>query len=369
MSSKKAKKHSFVRGMFSYAIIFILVSAVVLTVFWGFLSCYELSRPEIALEQYEETLNSQEHIDALASLYLDSSDFPEDEIEDMRAAILKCASDGISLRKNISESDDEHETYMLICGKNTIGSMELAKGDELAFGFSRWKFGGETADFSFIEKSSVSVTVPEDASLYDGDTLLDESFITESGIEYPAYEKYYDDKDYDFDLPYLVTYTLDYWEIEPELKCIASDGEELDLSTDLTDVAPKLMDDDTHNEIEEFADNFIQKYYKFSASARGSAEENFDELSPYIDPASTLMERLSETIEFMDSYAQNRGGSLNDIRVNAVMPLDDGSYFCDVSYEANVKGLHGESTDVTTSMRLIIIESGNSYLVTELTNY
>lgn len=352
--AKKTKrfKHGFLLGMIIYAVVFLIAAFFGLRYFWNFIAAFEESRPLNTINAYMDQLT----VDHICDTQTEILKLAEDELvseETCRQLMREALKDEITYAKKTSESTDTKTVYVLRSGSRIIGSVTMTATEIDEYNFARWKISEETFDLSFVlAESSYSVTVPENFQVYVNGELLDESYITESGIKYSAVERLYKD----YDLPTMVTYKATV----PLGECVGvvkdADGNEIviDENTDYN-VFLENCTDAEKTELKTFADAFVDSYVLFTGNSNDKAKANYQALMEYVVSGSDLASRMKMALDGL-SYAQSKGDEVVSLTINRAISLGDGRYVCDVTYEVDTTGRNGV-VRTTTNVQIIVVRT------------
>lgn len=353
----------FIKGMILYAVIFLVLGGIGLTVFWNFIDAYEQSRPVNAVKNYMTSL-TKEHMCESSEELLSQLDENIQSREEACQVIQNSVSDDLSYAKKAGESTSERQVYVIRDGSQIIGQITIAPGDEETFGFRVWSVIEESYDFSFLMGEPVSVTVPSDFPVSVNGFALDETYITKSDIPYEALEAFYDD----FHLPTLVTYTFGSFMGELAEDVIDREGKVIQI-TEETSYSMLLPGCDVSQttQLEYFVNEFIDAYVTFTGSSNGTVNRNYANLRKFLIQDSDLAYRLYTAIDGLD-YAQSRGDSIQQILINQIADVGNARYYCDLTYIVETIGREG-AVQTTNNLKLIILETDDGLKVEAMTRY
>ena len=182
-------RKGFVIGMILYAVIFLALVGVGLNYFWDFIDAYEQSRPINTVKAYVNQL-SKEEISQASDALLDQLDENIRTREESIQFICDSMAEAISYAKKSSESTETRQVYVLRSGKQVVGGFTITAGDADKFGFQRWVVTEQNFDFSHLMGQKISITVPSEYIVSINGNVLDERYMTESGIQYDAIEEF-----------------------------------------------------------------------------------------------------------------------------------------------------------------------------------
>ena len=350
-------------GMVIYAVVFLAILAVGLGIFWNFIEAYELSRPANAVNAYVEQLTGEAVCEGSAAL-LEQLDGNIQSREEACQVIRDLTAEGFAYAKKSTESTADRQVYVLRCGSQVVGQFAITAGEPDKYGFRVWSVTEETFDVSFLLASPVSVTVPSDFQVSVNGNLLDNGYITETGIRYGALEEFYDE----FDLPTMVTYTAGSCLGTLTMDVTDRDGAPVEITEEMdrNDLLPSCGAEKL-TELDTFTREFLDRYVTFTGSANHTAALNYVSLRQYLVKDSALAKRLYTAIDGLN-YAQSNGDVIRDIAMNRYADLGDGRYLCDVTYVVETLGRKG-AVQTDNHLKLIILETDSGLKVEAMTRY
>lgn len=356
-------RKGFVIGMVIYALVFLALVGFGLNYFWDYIDAYEQSRPINTVKEYVAQLTAEDMCEGSEAL-LAQLDTHIRSREESCQMITDSVSAAISYAKKSSESTDTKQVYVLRSGKQIIGGFTISAGDPDRYGFQRWSVTETHFDFSHLMGEAVSVTVPSEFTVSINGNVLDETYITESGILYDAVEEFYDD----YELPTLVTYAADSFLGTLTLDVTDTEGNPVEITgeTDLNQFLPGCSEQQI-TELDTFVNGFLGRYVTFTGSANDAASANYVRLKAYLVEDGELAKRLYTAIDGLN-YAQSRGDTIQEITVHRYVDIGDGRYMCDVTYIVETIGTKG-AVDTTNNLKLIILNTSDGLKVEAMTRY
>lgn len=357
-----AKRKRFALGMAVYALIFLLLTAGGLWVFWQFLEAYELSRPRTAVNDYLEEL-TEDRIHTGAESLLASLDGNLQTEDQAFRVILDALSEPITAVKS-GKSTSDRAVYVLRSGSQTIGSAAFVPGEADDFGFTPWVFAEETFDFSWLLGPEISVTVPAEFPVSFNGNLLEDTYITQRDIPYPVLSDFAGE----FAMPTMVTYTASRYLGKLEFAVTNTDGVPIYLQpdTDMDQFVPRPSEENTAR-VDTLARDFLRRYIVFCSNANAEQDENFGWLNQLLVPGSGLSRRLSTAVDGLQ-YAQSISDRIEYLNIHGIYQMEEGRYLCDMSY-----GLlsYGQKGPVQTdhNMKLVLLQTAWGLRVEAMTRY
>lgn len=359
--AKTEKRSRFWLAAVVYAVVFLGLTAVGLTFFWDFIESYELSRPKHAADAYVAQLTVEDLCEASEQLF--SGIDPKLQTHADCCRILEEAvTEPITCAKQASRSDEHSQRYVLRSGKQVIGSFTMEPAQKDRFGFTPWELTGLEADFSYLLGAPLSITVPEDAVVRANAVVLDDSYITRSGIEYPLLAEFYAD----YDLPTMVTYSVENY--LGELSLVAEDrqGKSLQQEEDPTAFLERCTEKEAA-ELTPFVTEFLGRYITFCSSSNKAVTRNFSKLSEYLVPDGELVQRLWSAVEGL-RFAQSLKDTVTAFSAEHLIRLGEGWYLCDISYTLETVSRSG-TVQTTNRMKVIVVETTGGLRVEAMTSY
>lgn len=356
MTEQKRRRSRFLPGFLLYLLFLGLLLGALLFVFRDFLRVYEVTRPERALEQLQSdfaahrfgegcreavsalglTLQSEEEAMTAVSALLEDADFVED----------------------VTLSGEAQRVCRIVADGVTCGHLTLRQQEAMAYGLAPWAAGELRYDFS-PWLYSLSVTVPEGYSVYCGDTALDQSFVTESGVRYGALGACYDDLE---GLPTMLRYEA--WPLlgEASLRVFDASGRELSPEEQNEDYYLDNCSAERKEQMQAFADLFVRSYVNFTAY-----RADYHQLSALLAPGSAAAKRLEQAVG-EQWWSGSSTCELLSNRVRHCVDLGDGRLLLDLSYETETTNAVGPVT-ATYSMRLVLIKQDGALQAVHIFNY
>lgn len=360
---KKRSSHGFVIGMIVYAVVFLLVAAIGLSVFWKFIEAYERSRPKTTMDQYVATLRADSVCEGSSDLIATVDAAIQGE-EDCFQQIRDEIQEPVTYAKKSKESTSERQVYALYCGKQLIGETAITAGGEDKFGFAQWSVAETTFDMSYLLGEAISVTVPETFQVAANGFVLDDSYITEDGLHFAALEDFYDD----YELITMVTYTVEDYlgEISLEIKDAEGNPVEITSDTDMDTFIPVCTEAEQDN-VSALAEAFLTRYVAFTGAANRAPHASYAQLQQYMVPGCALAQRLRTALDGLQ-YAQSHGDKITNIAYHHVYQLGEGRYLCDATYTLETIGKKG-MVETQNNVKLMILETDSGLKVEAMTRY
>lgn len=353
----------FIIGIVIYAVVFLALAAVGLKVFWDFIEAYEISRPVNTVNAFMDSLSVEQLCEGSDELYasvdqnIQSREQFDQVIRDMVTESLTCA-------KKSKESTEDRQVYAIRAGKQVVGEFAIAAGKPDKFGFRVWELADSSFDLSYLMGQSVSITVPSEYQVSVNGNVLDETYITKTGIEYSALDGFYDD----YDLPVMVTYTADNFLGEADMVAADSEGNVVQITaeTDMNTLLPQCSSAETAK-VEEFAKEFIRLWVIFSGSANDSVTYNYHMVKKMLSSDGELAYRLYTALEGL-TYAQSNSDTIQGLTINRIVPLEGEKYVCDVTYVVRTVGRQGP-VDTTSNMKMMLITEAGALKLQSMERY
>ena len=357
------RKSRFALGMLIYALVFLLLTAVGLGVFWQFMESYELSRPLTAVNAYLDGL-TMEQIRTCVEPQLASLDGNIQNPDQAFAVIEEVIGEDITAAKSSKKSSAEKMVYMLRSGPRTIGSVAIIPGGEERFGFTPWQLAEESFDFSWLLSEPISITVPAEFTVSLNGNPLDERYVTETGIPYPVLADFHGE----FEMPTMVTYRAENFLGDLAFAVTDASGSPVEITaeTDMDSFIPRGSPEETAD-AEELLRKFLVRYTVYSSSANRDAPGNYAWLNQLLVPRGELSKRLMTALDGLQ-YVQSMGDEIVSTDIHGIYKLSEERYMCDVSYVLRTKGRKG-AVEMEQNMKVILLQTNNGLRVEAMTRY
>ena len=358
------KKHGFLLFTLIYGFVLLLAVAVGLSFFWNFIDAYEQSRPINPVKAYMAEL-SYDTVRPYAEELIDEIDPNLQSRDACEAMIRQVMSETITYSKLASESDDAKRVFVLRSGLAVIGRMTIVAGEPDRYGFSRWEVSHDEFDFSYLIGQPETVIVPEEYQVVVNGNVLDESYITETDLEYPLLGDYY--KRFP-NLPRLVKYEMGACLGEISYEILDAQGNPAQMPEDGNmDVLLHNCDRNEMQALDGFIAPFLDSYIAYTGSAEHNVYGAYANLSKHLVPGSDLQERLLGALAGL-IWAQSMGDNITSIDVHHYVRLDDTHYLCDITYLVNTIGGNGV-VETVNNVRIVITETAKGLKAEALTIY
>ena len=361
---KKCIKWSFWSFMIVYAVVILVAAAFGLSKFWDYMDAYEDSRIKNTVEAYIAELTPQYICDRSGELIAGIDHRLQSEAA-CRQVILDFLSGDISYARKSSECTDTRMVYMLRTGGKTIGKVELVPRGEARYGFIPWEVGRDSFDLSFLMGSKATITVDSTMQVYAGDVLLDESYVTATGLQYAAVKDLYDE----VTLPYKLTYTAGPILGELTLRAVDAGGKTVEIKAE-SDLDSYLNNctQPVHQELDTFMRDFIDRYTRYLTSRLDNRQQNYGQLTPLLMSGSNLAQRVRQAYDGFE-YGHSRSDTITDFRSNYLIDLGEGKYLCDVTYEVDTLGRDNKLHHSVNNAWVFLVRTSNGLKAERLISY
>lgn len=361
---QKRRRWGFAIFMVLYALVILGAAAWGLGKFWDYMDAYEGTRIQHTIDAYMEKVTPQYVCDRSGDL-IDSIDHHLQSEEDCKKVILDYLSGGISYARKVSECTDTRTVYVLRSGGKVIGQVELVPTGASRYGFTPWAVREDNFDLSFLVGQPATITVDDTMQVYAGEALLDESYVTETGLEYEAVEDFYGE----LNLPYKLTYTAGPILGKTLLHAVDAQGERVEITSE-ADLDPYLNNcsEAVHKELDAFNLNFIDRYVRYLTSRRDNRLYNYEQLIPLLVDGSDLEKRVSNAYEGLE-FGQSQSDTIVSFSSNHIIDLGDSQYLCDVTYEVDTLGRDGELHRSVNNAWLFLVRADSGLMVERLLSY
>lgn len=354
------KKHGFWIGMAVYALVFLLLVAGGLVYLWHYLAAYESARPQLAAENYLEALTPEHICDASAEL-IGSIDHSLQSEDACRQAIMDALSEPITCSRLVPECTDDLLVFVLRCGSQVIGRVQMVPSGEKTLGFSPWVPEQEEFDLSYLLSEPVELTVPAEYTVFLGGQAVDASHIVEENISYQALAAYSDR----YELPTMVRYRIGPTLGSLDLEIRDAQGQAVDLSAGEEEFLDNCTPEQTAA-LEQSLEAFLDCYVRFMSNQGNDASANYEELRPYMLPGSDLDQRCYNAIIGL-YWVHGRSATVDSIDLRRCTSLGQGKFLCELRYVINNYPA-GSEPQSTSDVQIVFAYSDGCYLAELLTN-
>lgn len=361
---KKRKRFGFAIFMILYALVVLGAAAWGLGKFWDYMDAYEASRIRNTMDSYMEEVTPEYVCDRSGAL-IDSIDHRLQSEESCRQVILDFLSGGITYARKSAECTDTRTVYVLRSGGKVIGQVALVPQGEPRYGFTSWAVSEDSFDLSFLVGRKDTITVDSTMEVYAGEVLLDESFVTETGLKYEAVEEFYDE----LALPTKLTYTAGPILGETVLRAVDAQGNTVVINGE-TDLDPWLNNctQAVHQELDGFNRDFIDRYVCYLTSRRDNRQYNYERLTPLLVDGSDLKTRVTNAYEGLE-FGQSQSDTIVRFASNHIIDLGDGKYLCGVTYEVDSLGRDGALHRSVNNAWLFLVRTDSGLQAERLLSY
>ena len=349
----------FLRGLLTYVLIFILIAAIVLGVFYFYLKAYEESRPVSAVRQYMSDCArgrlSYEWGACLAGLdrrVQSEADTKEWLVETLR---------GAAFRELGSANAGERLYGIYDEAGNRLVRLTLRQTGREHWGFTDWNVEEEACDLSAVTQT-VSVTVPANYRVTVGGKELDPAYLAQTGIPYETLESFAGQLS---PLPTLVRYEIGPCLTLGEVRVYDPAGHEV---PEEERTERRFLDNcgrEDREQLAELAESFLEPYLRYAAELEW--EYNYRQrLYPLIVHGGELEKRL---VAARSAFGYSNTRSIDVLRFTPTLCTDLGSgqYLIEFEYTIHTVGLH-EAADEDYEMRLLVEEQDGSLYVGSMWN-
>jgi hypothetical protein len=329
----------------AYALLFLAATAFGMRYLWDLLDNYEKSRPHIALDSYMATLSKDYVADRCGDL-IDTIDHNVQTEQQCRDVILNALDDRFSCAKKAKESDEDTHVYALRCGKQVIGTMTMTRTGQQLGNFTAWEVVDEQFDLTYLVRESLSITVPEDFTVYSLGNKLGSGYITEHDIPYPILADLYDD----YDLPAMVTYTVGPFLGEGKLEVTDAAGTPVNITseTDMNAFANNCSEG-ASAAAKAAAESFILRYVDFTSCTNNDTMGNYNRLKEHMVPGGALAKRMYEAIVGL-YWVTDRHATVTGLEFHNYLNLGDDRYLCLLTYTVDTTDFAGSIQAVSNVM-------------------
>lgn len=349
MAKKKRGHRGFYWGLGIYAAVFLIAVVIGLAVLYTFLGAYENSRPQLATGGYLEALNP-DYICEKSGDILSAVDQEIQSEEECREALGELVSGPYTCAKKLSECTDSQWVYTIRSGATVIGSVRIARQEQLAFGFSRWGVTGDEFDLSGLLSQPVSVEVPADYTVSVNGKALGDSHREETGIPFEALAEFSDNEN----LPTLVRYKAGPVLGKAEITIRDAKGEAVDPGATQED----FLNNCTQQELDDVTratEGFLEAYVNYMSKRGDNTMGNLSALAGHLVPGGELLDRMRKAVDGL-YWVSDRHASISDTQIHRISNLGGGRYLCDVTYTVSTRDYAG-SMNAVSHLKLVFLQT------------
>lgn len=330
----------------------------------------ENARPELAVETYIAGLSGEHIAELLESLYAQTDGVLQSR-EDFRALVSRELSGGIGYKAVFTSAGKR--TYALYLetaeadGRHRqIGEITIEPKGESRYGYAPWVVTQERFDMSYLLTPSQEFTVPHNYSVWVGGKVLDQAYVAQEGMDYPALAPVKGVTPV-LNLPTLTTYRVGplLGNVSVEIRDPAGNPVTIPENGDWDAYLP-LCPEAEAKPLQDMVTEYMGHYVIFGSS-KGNRDNNYKTVLSYIVRGGDLEQRLSNMrggVQWTDDYPDQ----LVSLAFNRILALEDGRYICDITYVVNVVGSNDSSLETTHCQIVLLIVDGEPK-VESMVNY
>lgn len=355
----KIKKSHFLRNLLIYSLVLVLAAAGVLFILERFLTAYEASRPEHAVERFVSSLTQQDVIDGCDVLLstvnpaLQSRQEAEQIIRNALAEPFHAAKDAASQNEIL---------YCIYSGPQKIGSFHLISTGTDAFNFAQWEAKLDSFDMSGLVGQETSLTVPDNARVLFLGKELSRDFVTQSNIPFDILREFPQD-----DLPQCSTYQVSGYLGEANWQVYTPNGTEITGQDYQEILLGENCSDVEQQALESRILTFLDQYIAYCGSNKNNSRWRLSNMRDSLVPDGLLYQRLASALDGLN-YGTSIADTRQDTKIHCIKKFSEEVYFADVTYVVDTTGKEGV-VSTTTNLRLILVPSGNTFLVSDMCGY
>lgn len=356
---KRVAKNSnrFWIGAGIYAAVALVVIGIGLFLFWSFLTAYEASRPRNTVDSYMETLTPQHILDLAGEALLDQVDGRLLNEEACKAQILSALEGRFTYARNISRSTEDTQVYVLRLGRQVVGSFWMEQTGQSAWNFTPWEVTGEEFDLSYLLGEPVTVTAPEEYTVFVNGMPLPRECVVEE-IPYDEFAEIADS----YDLPVMVRYKAGPLLGEITISVTDGGGEPADVEFDPWEVLDNCSDEE-RTLLEKTIRPFVEAYVDYTSHTTVNLYTSLATLKRLMIPKGELAQRMEAARSSLEWIPASQTASITDLEINLISRLDEGLYFCDVTFNVYARNPYGNVHTVTQAK--IVFRQTDSGLLAE----
>ncbi len=324
------------------------------------------ARPELARDAYLEALDSDHVAQLLDELYAQVDSRVQSK-EQCQAVVKEALKEGIGHK--VSFTSSEKQSFVLYNmasedGKHRqIGEFSITPQGQGAYGYIPWDLYEESFYMDYLLCEGMTVTVPQDYTVWVNGNQLGEDCIVQTGIGYEELKE----MPKDLPLPTKVTYASGRTLGAVTLEVRSPQGQTVTIDEN-TDWSQFLNggSQEKQTEIQSFVKEFLGHYVHFSSTKEG-IWENYHKVISYVVPNGDLQQRMYKATDGL-TWIGTAPDKLLDVTPNRILALSDGRYVYDLTYLVRVNGRNGVS-EQSTNVFVVLVEINGELKVESITIY
>lgn len=361
---RKRNRNRFLKALLKYSFCVLILIGILMSILYLYLEKYEQSQLSYAIKEYTTKLEKEKMDDALDVLLeqLNTTIQSKEDVEKNFSDVVE----HIEFHKDVSNTNEKQVSYTLSYNGNTIGSVTFAKSDgHNLFGLPIWKVKKESLDFTSMIIGKTIHCVDE-WSIYVNDQLLDETYVTNTGIPFTGLEQFYYEGN-PLGFPTMKEYSIPNIIGEVSVKIVSPAGVELSEESIKGSTFLDGVFEEDQTKVNSFIPSFLSAYVQCLSNANHDETANFENIKPYLVENGVLYNRLQEAIAGM-AWANSAGDTLLNVNVNGISNFGGGYLLADVSYTVDTIGTEG-AVQSTYNLIVLLQNKEDSFVVYDLAKY
>lgn len=347
------KKFRFALGLFIYLIILLMLSFVLLVLFWQYIASYEFSRVEGVMDDFMAGELS-DVMDREIERYCVKHETAFESAEDISAVLHGAVDSGELSYRRLVQDSSEAPVYRVRLNNEELGMVYLRpySGGPLAFGFEYWfpayaefDFDGFVQDFTVLAPEQAGVSV-------NGVPLTAEN----CAVSWYVPEELTPYAEQLSQVPGNARYSFSSFS-DPNVSLLSESEEYLiseDESGQNTFTVTQTCTDELSAELYKYSEAFVRAYISYASYGGGTQN-----LLNYTIRNSALYKRILSTTDRL-SWVRGASSSMSDLTVDSLQ-----YYGCAATLEAHYTlTSRGMATD--NNMKIILTQTDSGWRVAEI---
>ena len=239
----EGKRKNWLKGLVIWACVLLLLGAAACAVFYRYAQIYEISRPELVMDELLEQMTEEEFLtEARNAISLDITEFEDAETlfdDYYQSADL---SGKLSYRSALASTSADQAVFTVRDGIHNICTVTLVPKSNLGFGRHEWQLG-EISSANFLQNlasTEVILEAPSDTELYVNGVQVSSAYLVSTGNTCPIEDSV--ESKFSSDIEF-AQYNIG--KLYGEISARNGEGDVLTLSADSTESRLRFIDEST----------------------------------------------------------------------------------------------------------------------------
>ena len=225
---RRKRRSNFKKKLLIYVAVLIVILIIFSIVFSSLCASIEQGQAYNVASSIVEKYSSQKGIVEFINDNSDQMTLIESVDRIAETYATNIAGKAISYLEDFNNSTDEEKSYYILADGEKVAYVTLVPDGSGSFGQQRWKVGSLNITDYLPDSLTMEITAPADATVTVNDTVLDETYVTSSGIP----ELLANSTQFISDPPQTVTYKLSGFTSTPAIIARDASGNSLKVQQD-----------------------------------------------------------------------------------------------------------------------------------------